>query len=345
MSDAEKLRDSYALAESIASRDLNNLYLTSRFFADPLRYRTFCVYYAVMRVVDDQVDDLAARREVPEDEVRRVRDEVGAWRRALRRLLAGTEDPRASADCAEPTVSAGLLVAFQRALEEFPVPQSLWENFFDAMERDLRSPRFDSYSDFLEYAEGATVAPTTIYLDLLAAQETGPSSGRYALPRGFDLLECGRQLGRFAYLVHILRDLPKDLTQGASSLIYLARDDMETFGVTDETLRDAVAQGSAGARLRSLLEELGRRARRHLEAGRELTQPLEGEITPDCKFVLELIISLYEEILRRIAAQGFDPFPGRHRLSLREKANLAVRTARRVGFSLDAATVLSTLRG
>lgn len=334
MNTASTLDASYELAESIASRDHNNLYLASRFFVDPQRYTAFCVYYAIMRVVDDRVDDLSARRPVPTDELESVEREVAAWRGAVRRTYAGPPDP-AVPEHAPLGGNAPLLLAFRDALRRFPVPESLWENFFDAMERDLHEPRFGSFAEFLDYAEGATVAPTTIYLCLLASSRRGAEGEKYEVPQDFELLECGRHLGLFAYLVHILRDLPQDLSAGETSLVYLAADDMAAFGVTDETLAEATAEGAASDRLRGLLAELGHRARGYLESGRALVVPLKGRISPDCAFVLELIIGLYEELLRRLAIQEFDPFPGRHRLGLNDKRKLVMEIARRTGFPLE----------
>jgi phytoene/squalene synthetase len=337
-----EIQSSLDYAESIASRDLNNLYLASRFFRDRKRYLAFCAYYAVMRVVDDRVDDLSARRPVPADELAAAEREVRAWRRAIRGLYDGASEP-STADREALGGHAALLAAFGDALARFPVPRSLWENFFDAMERDLREPRFDSFGEFLDYAEGATVAPTTIYLSLLASSETAPGDERYAPPEDFELIECGRRLGLFAYLVHILRDLPKDLSAGESSLIYLAGDDMAAYAVTDEMLAEASERGVACDGLRALLAELGRRARGYLDSGRALVTPLRGKITPDCEFVLELIIGLYEELLARIKAQGFDPFPEKHQLGLLDKRRLVMEIARRVGFPMDVRTVAHAL--
>lgn len=354
MTGPDPLHEAYSLAESIAARDLNNLYLTSRFFADPVRYRAFCVFYAVMRLVDDRVDELCARSGVPEAERRRVADEVEGWRQAVEAAYrdgAGAETPwvleRGSGPIGEePGAARSMLAAFVDSNARFRVPRDLWRNFFDAMHRDLRDERFATYDDFLDYADGATVAPTTIYLVLLASErpsETGDAP--YEPAPGFDVLECGRQLGLFAYLTHILRDLPQDLAAGERGLLYLAEEDMDRFGVTEETLREDLARGAAGRGLRGLLEELGRRARGHLERGRALLGALEGRLTPDCAFISKLIVGIYEGALERIAAAEFDPFPETHRLGFEEKQRIVVRTAQEVGFPLEAALAGGAVSG
>lgn len=336
MKPSTDLNRAYAVAESIASRDLNNLYLVSRFFADPLRYRAFNVFYAVMRCVDDRVDDLSAQRGVSDEERTRVRDEVAAWREAICALYRGDAHVAETVAGPEAPENAALLVpAFEDSLARFPLPWKLWESFFDAMDRDLANPRFDTYRQFLEYAEGATVAPTTIYLFLLSSRPESPGGLRYRPPEDFDVLECGRQLGLFAYLTHILRDLPQDLAAGEEGLLYLARDDMDRFGVTQEVLQACLTTRGASEPIRRLLEELSERARAHLKAGRALLDGLEGDLAPDCAFILELIVGIYEASLDRIAAQGFDPFPERHRLGLQEKQRIILATARQVDFPVD----------
>lgn len=332
----------YRVAEAIASRDLNNLYLASLFFAEPVRYRAFSVFYAVMRRVDDRVDDLAARGGGSPAEHARVADEVRWWRRALGEIYAGETSVRDDAPDAVGE-AVHLLPAFVDSLRRFPVPWRLWQNFFVAMERDLSTARFATYREFLEYAEGATVAPTTIYLFLLSASAGPEPSAGYRPPASFDLIECGRQLGLFAYLTHILRDLPKDLAAGDVGLLYLGADDLERFDVSEDDLRACLDAGAASDPVRVLLADLGKRARGHLASGRALLGDLGDRLEKDCGFILSLIVRIYEAALERIAAQSFDPFPERHRLGMEEKKRIVLETARELDFPLDVDSVAARL--
>lgn len=48
----------HEVTDAIASNDRNNMDITSSIFQDPVKYRAFCDYHAIMRIVDDRVDSL-----------------------------------------------------------------------------------------------------------------------------------------------------------------------------------------------------------------------------------------------------------------------------------------------
>lgn len=320
------------VAEAIASKDRNNLYVTSSFFTDPVKYRAFCAYYAIMRVVDDRIDDLPSSGGLPPELRTRELSVLTAWERAVRSGCQGTKPPPDLLDSCDFAEADALCEAFVEAYRVFPVPPRLWTSFFAAMRSDLLDGELVRWSDFLSYAEGATVAPTTIYLSLIMARRDGGRS-RYELPPGFDLFSCGRNLGIFAYLGHIIRDLASDVTSTATRLC-IAREDMLAHGVRPETLVEEASNRRASAGTRRLVGELLQRARQHLARGRALAEPAYDEIEPDGRFILELIVTMYETILEKIERAGCDPMATRHHLTRREKAALARRVAADTGFSL-----------
>ena len=320
----------FATAEAIAAKDLNNLYLTSCYFEDRERYKAFCALYAVMRVVDDRIDSIPSRSRLSAAERQVEHDVVDGWQELLTQAI---EDPArplaAAASRCDFAQAEELLAAAGEAMVLFPLPISLWHNFFAAMHLDIDQHRFASYDEFLGYAEGATVAPTTIYLYLIAA--TLDDEQRYRLPSGFDLIACGRQLGLFAYLAHILRDLAFDLSTGDEGLLYLAGDDMHSHGVNEEMLFADLKRRQAGAPVRALVAGLVSRAHDAAAEGRRLAKPLADRLSIDCTFILELIIAVYERVLGKIVDCEYDPLRGDHRLSMEEKAELVYRVAARVG--------------
>jgi phytoene/squalene synthetase len=320
------------VTEAIASKDRNNLYITSSFFRDPAKYRAFCAYYAVMRTVDDRIDQLFEQDRRSTARQQRDLEVVNAWEQAVRSCRDGVH-PKASllTRCDLPDAGA-VCDSFIDTYRVFPVPAGLWTNFFSAMRSDLLEGEFIRWSDFLAYAEGATVAPTTIYLWLILARHHSEMD-LYEIPQGLDWQACGRHLGIFAYLGHIIRDLAQDLT-GKSARICIAREDMRRHGVTPEGLRKEASNGRASLATRGLVADLLERSRRHLAQGRALAQPAYGVLESDGRFILELIVTIYEHVIDKIERTGCDPMAGRHRLSRLEKAKIVRQVAVRTGFSL-----------
>jgi phytoene synthase len=321
------------VAEGIAAADLNNLYLSSCFFADRKKYRAFCAFYAVMRAVDDRIDELPSRIDLSVEDRRAEHDVVGAWEDGVAACYGDRSPDEATLTrCAHPRAPE-LLDAVRSSLRLFRVPAGLWDNFFRAMRRDIDRSRFATWEEFLQYTEGASVAPTTIYLFLIASQRVG-TQGRFQPPDSFDLLRCGHHLGVFAYLGHIVRDLAEDLGTGREGLLYFAEEDMSAHNVTEDRLFSDLAVREASTETRTLVADLLGRAREHLANGRALLTGAESWLEPDCRFILETIITIYERVIERIEACSFDPMPGRHRLSQGEKEQVIQEVAARIDFPL-----------
>jgi phytoene/squalene synthetase len=326
--------DPFAIAEAIASRDRNNLYITSTFFQHPARYEAFCAYYALMRVVDDRIDTLRATGHLSLLTRQRELDVVAAWEEALKLCSVGDRLRDSQVEGCQHKNARALLEAVRGAYQRLPVMPSLWTDFFAAMRSDLTRTGFATWNDFLAYAEGATVAPTTIYLSIIAARLDGEAR-QNNVPEGFDLEACGRHLGLFAYLGHIMRDLAVDLKDPNGMLMYLTDDDMRAHGVSRSTLCVDLAGRRASPSTRRLVREILERAHWHLAEGRRLIRPVERNLSNDCRFILELIITLYERLIMKIVACGYDPLGDRHWLTPEDQRAITREVADQTGYSLS----------
>jgi phytoene/squalene synthetase len=278
--------------------------------------------YAVMRIVDDRVDELAVSTPLSSEKRHRESDILQAWHAVVSACLAGKSPPPWGQAATDHPDSEELTVAFTAAVNRFPVPPELWDDFFSAMQQDLVRDRFATYIEFVDYARGATVSPTTLYLYLITAERHRDRSAYYP-PTGFDLRGCGHNLGLFAYIAHILRDLPEDLAAGECGLLYLAADDMAAHGVTEAMLSSDLAAQGTSPPVRLLVRTLIDRAKRLACLGRAGFQPLYRTLSTDRRFVLELIVRMYEEQLNRIVACSHDVMSGSHKLSSRHKKRIA----------------------
>lgn len=309
-----------AITEAIAARDHNNLYQASRYLVDRDRYRSFCAFYSVMRVVDDAVDALPARKSLTATAIVAELKKLARWRAAT---LASVRDIGA-ADLTvvrldHPQADA-LFRELHCASHLFPIARSCWTHFFRSMRRDLRQTRFPTFGDFLRYTDGASVSPTQIFLTLASACPS--PHGQYVLRSPRALAAAALHLGRFAYLAHILRDLATDLANPQSPLVYLADDDLLAHGLLLREVIDDVQRGQSRPALRDLVAVLALRSRAELDLGRSALAILGAEIAPPLGAVISYTISMYEEILRRIE-EKHDPIQYSARLSAEDQRAIA----------------------
>ncbi|MBI5495981.1 MAG: squalene/phytoene synthase family protein [Deltaproteobacteria bacterium] len=318
--DAARMKAALEVCERIAAKDRSNLYVTSQFFEDRARYDAFIAMYAVMRLVDDFIDNVPDKALASAGARAGLQKELDRWEQRIRAAYDGhpSEDP--------------VDLALAAAAHTFPVPLQVWLNFVDAMRFDVDHPRFRDFTEFLQYGEGATVAPTIIYVYLLAAMRD--DDGVYRV-HAFDFQTCGRELGLFAYLAHILRDVKQDMAVGQSGLVYLSLADMEKHGLSESTLRDILRRGEGTAAWRALVVDLCGRAHEMEARGVAMAEARYPDMARDCAFILCLIITVYSELLRRIETQPDAVLRGDPMMNNHEKALLAAAAARRTDYPLS----------
>jgi phytoene/squalene synthetase len=316
----EQLGSALGVCERIAARDRSSLYLTSQLFEDRSRYHAFVAMYAVMRLIDDTIDNIPGKMRLSADVRTGLETELNRWEARIRAAFDGHPG-------ADP-----LDVALAAAVSTFPVPVTAWLNFIQAMRFDVGHSEFSNFAEFLAYAEGATVAPTVIYVFLLTSLKDR-SSGHYAVG-GFDFETCGRDLGLFAYLAHILRDMARDMRADPAGIIYLSREDLNRHDLNEEALRELVGKGVGDDRWRTLVKDICGRARAMEARGTLMAEAQYSRMPQDCAFILCLIIRIYSDLLRRIEAAPDEVLRGDPIPTAPEKAVLA-SVARRTGYPLS----------
>jgi phytoene/squalene synthetase len=256
------------------------------------RYGAFLTCYGAMRTMDDLVDLARTRAEpLPAMEKRRISS-------TLRQSVPG---------------APGSDQALARIQERYGLPRWTWDRWTEAMVSDLDRTGFGTFRHYLRYAEGAAVAPGSIFMHLCAVRW---EAGRIVDPR-FDVRAAARPLAIFCYLVHILRDFREDQLQG---LQYFADDLLRRCGIRREELASIAAGAEPGPGFHRLITTYARIADHYLGKARRELAGIRPLLEPRYFLSLDIVLSLY--------------------LAMHEAVRLDVRPIARGDLRLDATEAL-----
>ena len=286
-----QLRAAYAVCRSIARSAAKNFYYG--FLALP-RYKrnALCAVYAFMRQADDISDD-------PNVPLERRRAQLSEYSERMHQVIDGqlTDDP--------------VLLALSDTQRRYNIPVSLLDQLVQgtAMDLDEAIPpvvaprplsgpppavlyqRFDNLYDYC-YHVASVVGLACIhifgYKDSAAEQ--------YA-----------ERTGIAFQLTNIIRDVKEDARMGR---VYLPQEDLQRFGISDVELSNPQPD-----RLRPLLEFEAARARDYYHSAERLLPLIDEDSQP----ALWTLVEIYRRLLEKIAANSYNVFGEKIRLTSREK--------------------------
>jgi phytoene synthase len=216
-----------------------------------------------------------------------ARDVLDRWREELDRIF-----------CNRSEHPIGL--ALQHALRTYPLARENFEDLIRGVEQDLLQDRYETFEDLRTYCY--RVASTVGLLCIEVFGYRHPEAKRYAV-----------ELGLGMQLTNILRDVKEDAERGR---IYLPLEDLRRFGVREAEL----LAGQPSDHVVRLLAFECERARSHYRAAREALHPEDRRSLAPA----EAMRLIYERLLARIEATGFDVFGLRVTLPAYEKLTLAL---------------------
>ena len=258
-------------------KDHPNILVAANFWETD-RFCAAKICYKFMRAIDDLIDDHKAKNKlIHEGEREEFKANVDDW---LKMIIVSKECNPLQDELIE-------------TVNKFHIPLWPMEAFARSMIYDINNDGFPTLDAFLEYSEGASVAPASIFVHLNGLQN---KNGSYEDPP-FDVKWASTPCAIFSYLVHIIRDFQKDQL---NNLSYFADDLIIKNGLNRGVLRDFAEGKPVNDNFRNLIEPYYNLADRYRKMTYDIIKDISPFLEPRYQLSLEVIFNLYLLVFERI---------------------------------------------
>jgi phytoene/squalene synthetase len=257
--------------------DHPNILIAASFWEDE-RYCAAKTFYRFMRAIDDLIDNHKATNKMiaPEERKDFIAD-VNEWLKMV--IVSENCNPEKE--------------ELNKTIKRFHLPLWPLEAFAKSMIYDINNDGFPSLQEFLDYAQGASVAPASIFVHLSGLKSR---DGHFEDP-SFDVKEAATPCAIFSYLVHIIRDFQKDQL---NNLSYFADDLIRQNGITRQDLRNIASGSPVTSGFRNVIKEYYTLADKYRIKTREVIERIGPFVEPRYRLSLEIIFNLYLMVFERI---------------------------------------------
>lgn len=258
-------------------KDHPNILIAANFW-DTDRYCAAKICYQFMRAIDDLIDDHKAKNKLIEvSERKEFVSNVNDW---LHMIMISKECNPLQSELIE-------------TIDKFCIPLWPMETFAKSMIYDINNDGFPTLKTFLEYADGASVAPASIFVHLNGLQKV---NDHYENPP-FDVKWAATPCAVFSYLVHIIRDFQKDQL---NNLSYFADDLILKNGLSRHEMREFAEGKSVDHRFRNLIKYYYSIADEYRIKTYDVIKEIRPLLGPRYQLSLEIIFTLYLMVFERI---------------------------------------------
>lgn len=274
-----KLSDIQNIIEKLNSNNTGNdpnIFIAA-YFWDKERLHAAKTCYQFMRIMDDLIDNKKAEK----PELTCIE----------KKLLSEKIDNLMS--CLGNKFNADPLISnLIRVIHKYKIPISLFHRFAQSMRFDIENNGFSTFDEFIEYSEGASVAPAAIFVHFCGLQEI---NGKF-FPPDFNVVDVARPCALFSYIVHIIRDFQEDQL---NNLNYFAHDILKKYNINNDDLRQMAIDGKVTDEFRQVVKEYHNRA--EIYGSQTMLELMKLQnLDEKYLFSLYLIFNLYTQIFDRI---------------------------------------------
>jgi phytoene/squalene synthetase len=258
-------------------KDHPNILIAANFWeADRFCAAKTC--YSFMRSVDDMIDDYKAKNKlIAVEERAEFIATVDDWLRMI--IISGECNPRQE--------------ELRKTVERFRIPLWPLEAFAKSMIFDINNDGFPTLESFLEYSNGASLAPASIFVHLNGLIK---KEDNYEDPP-FDVRWAAKPCAFFSYMVHIIRDFQKDQL---NNLSYFADDLITGNGLTRADLREFAGGRPVNGNFRNLVRHYYLLADEYRIQTWDVIRQIRPLLEPRYQLSLEIIFNLYLMVFERI---------------------------------------------
>lgn len=262
--------------------DHPNILIAANFW-DKERFLAAKTCYKFMRAIDDMIDDHKAHNNgISAAQQSWFEDQVSQWLEAVKH-----------GDHENDPIRNELI----ETIEKFRIPYSTLEAFAKAMLYDIDHDGFASIETFIDYSEGASVAPSSIFVHLCGLKR---SNGSYTDPL-FDATAAAKPCAIFSYLIHIIRDFQKDQF---NNLSYFADDLIQKHGLSRKILNNIAHGATIPEGFRDLIREYMDIAEEYRLQTLKVINRITPLLEPRYQLSLHIIYNLYLMVYERIDVEN-----------------------------------------
>jgi len=258
-------------------KDHPNILVAANFW-DHERFCAAKTCYKFMRAIDDLIDNHKAKNKlIAVTERKAFVANVEEW---LKMIIISKECNPQQAELLE-------------TIERFKIPLWPLEAFAKSMIYDINNDGFPTLKAFLDYSEGASVAPASIFVHL---NSISGKEGNYVNPP-FDVRWASTPCAIFSYLVHIIRDFQKDQL---NNLSYFADDLILRSHLSRKKLREFAEGKPVDEKFRNLIGHYYKLADDYRIKTEAVIKEITPLLEPRYQLSLEIIFNLYLMVFERI---------------------------------------------